>query len=158
MEATPPTSAPTLIKFFSRADIDISDLDLVGKISFGAQCARGGYSDIAQGTLHTGGGDVKIAIKVLRVRGGNDSSAIVDRLHKHFYREILLWRTLQHPNVVPLLGYAMLSDQSPTLVSPWYTNGNVNEYLKSHENADRGALVRKEPYMAFKTTSPHKYR
>ncbi|KAG8923379.1 hypothetical protein FRC02_011172 [Tulasnella sp. 418] len=86
-------------------------------------------------------GDVKIAIKVLRVRGGNDSAGTVDRLHKRFYREVLLWRTLRHPNVVPLLGYAVLSDQSPTLVSPWYTNGNVNEYLKSHGDADRRALA-----------------
>ncbi|KAG8946870.1 hypothetical protein FRC03_001244 [Tulasnella sp. 419] len=124
-----------------RHDIDVNDLNLEGKVSFGNRCTRGGYSDIYQGTLRTNDREVEVAIKVLRVRGANDASDVAERLYKRFHREVLLWRTLQHPNIVPLLGYIVLSDESPALVSPWYTNGNVNDYLKLHKDANRCNMV-----------------
>ncbi|KAG8923473.1 hypothetical protein FRC02_011116, partial [Tulasnella sp. 418] len=58
-----------------------------------------------------------------------------------FTREVLIWRKLQHQNIVPLLGYAMNENGLPTLVSPWYTNGSLIDYLKSHPEASRLSLV-----------------
>ncbi|KAG8927527.1 hypothetical protein FRC02_008082 [Tulasnella sp. 418] len=35
----------------------------------------------------------------------------------------------------------MLPDDMPTLISPWYINGNVIQYIKSNQNADRRSLA-----------------
>ncbi|KAG8923378.1 hypothetical protein FRC02_011171, partial [Tulasnella sp. 418] len=36
----------------------------------------------------------------------------------------------------------MQQDEAPTLVSPWYTNGNINSYIQSQKCANRRALAR----------------
>ncbi|KAG8941296.1 hypothetical protein FRC04_004615 [Tulasnella sp. 424] len=50
-------------------------------------------------------------------------------------REITTWSTIAHPNVAPILGFAATPIVS--LISPWYENGNVRDYLKTAPNADR---------------------
>ncbi|KAG8958580.1 hypothetical protein FRC03_008995 [Tulasnella sp. 419] len=124
-----------------RNALDLSDLNLSDHTTLGKQTNRGGYSDIFQGELLKGDERTKVAIKVLRVQGSGDSALTKERLHKRFHREVLLWKQLQHPNVVPLLGYMMLPDGSPALISPWYTNGNVIQYIGSQESPDRKSLA-----------------
>ena len=51
-----------------------------------------------------------------------------------------MWDTLRHPNVLPLLGVAMSNSQF-AMVSEWMMNGNVNEYIKTHKDANRFELV-----------------
>ena len=51
-----------------------------------------------------------------------------------------MWSTLRHSNVLPLLGVTMTGNR-PAMVSEWMTNGNMNEFLKVHRNADRLGLV-----------------
>ncbi|KAG8955280.1 hypothetical protein FRC03_011226, partial [Tulasnella sp. 419] len=57
------------------------------------------------------------------------------------FREVLLWRALRHSNIVPLLGFTLVPDGLPTLISPWYENGNILRYLASHPESDRASLL-----------------
>ena len=52
----------------------------------------------------------------------------------------MMWRTLRHPNVLPLLGVTMI-DRRFVMVSEWMDNGNINEFLKNNADADRVELV-----------------
>ena len=51
-----------------------------------------------------------------------------------------MWRSLRHPNILPLLG-ATMSETRLVMASEWMTNGNVNEFVKAHVDADRLELV-----------------
>ena len=59
---------------------------------------------------------------------------------QRFCKEVIRWKALSHPNVLPLLGVTMDKDQF-IMVSEWMTNGNVNEFIKSHRDANRFELV-----------------
>ncbi|KAG8945100.1 hypothetical protein FRC03_001806 [Tulasnella sp. 419] len=123
---------------------DISRIDLTGKIDQGIQTKWGNYSDVWRGTLFKDDVKVEVAIKALRVRqstNGTSNTPNEERLYKRFHREVLLWAKLQHPNVTPLLGYTMDPDGAPSLISPWYSHGNLTEYLASHPKANRLSLV-----------------
>ena len=67
-------------------------------------------------------------------------------LAKEFAKEALLWRQLNHPNVLPFYGlYDMSSgaQRIPCLVSPWMDQGNVVQYLKANAaSANRNFLAR----------------
>ena len=55
----------------------------------------------------------------------------------------MAWKTLRHPNVLPLLGATMtMNNYRFTMTSEWMANGNINEFVKAHEGADRFELVR----------------
>lgn len=56
-----------------------------------------------------------------------------------FCKEVLAWKALCHPNVLPLLGVTM--GARFTMVSEWMVNGNINEFIKTHKNANRFELV-----------------
>jgi len=53
----------------------------------------------------------------------------------------MAWRDLRHPNVLPLLGVTMAEDMF-VVVSEWMEGGNINEFLRANDNADRFGLVR----------------
>ena len=53
----------------------------------------------------------------------------------------MTWKTLRHPNVLPLLGVTM--SEGPlrfVMVSEWMKNGNINQFLECVD-ADRLKLV-----------------
>ena len=52
----------------------------------------------------------------------------------------MAWSALRHPNVLPLLGATITGDQF-AMVSEWMVNGNINEFIKAHPDADRLELV-----------------
>ena len=52
----------------------------------------------------------------------------------------MTWKTLQHPNVLPLIGVTMTETQF-MMVSDWMVNGNVNDFVKAHPDANRLELV-----------------
>lgn len=56
-----------------------------------------------------------------------------------------MWKILQHPNVLPLLGATMCNRQF-AMVSEWMANGNIVEFIKSHGDANRFELVRVYSY------------
>ena len=54
----------------------------------------------------------------------------------------MTWKTLCHPNVLPLLKVTM-DDAQFVMISDWMVNGNVTEYIGKHgDTADRFGLVR----------------
>ena len=52
----------------------------------------------------------------------------------------MTWKTLCHPNVLPLLGVKMDNKQF-VMVSEWMENGNINEFVKTHGGVNRFELV-----------------
>ena len=51
------------------------------------------------------------------------------------------WRSLHHPNVLPLLGVTMTKNRF-VMVSEWMENGDINGYVKAHADVDPLELVR----------------
>ncbi|KAL5504047.1 hypothetical protein ACEPAH_8120 [Sanghuangporus vaninii] len=98
--------------------------------------ANGGFCDVFVGNvlskhlLHSRTTSeepiVKVAIKRLRVRLGRDM-----QLAKSLAREMRIWSKLDHPNILPLLGYMLESDY-PSLISEWMEFGTVRNFLNSH--------------------------
>jgi len=57
-------------------------------------------------------------------------------------REVLIWKRLSHPNVLPLLGVSVSENpQYFRIISEWMPNGNVIEYIKFNPEANRLRLV-----------------
>ena len=52
----------------------------------------------------------------------------------------MVWGTLHHPNVLPLLGVTV-SENRFVMVSEWMGNGNINEFVKMHADVNRLGLV-----------------
>ena len=59
---------------------------------------------------------------------------------QRFCKQVLMWKNLNHQNVLPLLGVAM-GYQRFTMISEWMDNGNINEFVEAHENVNRFELV-----------------
>jgi hypothetical protein len=57
-----------------------------------------------------------------------------------------MWKTLQHPNVLPLIGVMMSETQFAT-VSDWMDDGNINHFVKAHPDANRLGLVGFSPLL-----------
>ena len=53
----------------------------------------------------------------------------------------MTWKSLLHPNVLPLLGVTM-SHKHFAMISEWMANGNINEFLRDNRDADRFELVK----------------
>jgi len=51
-----------------------------------------------------------------------------------------MWNYLRHPNVLPLMGVTMTEAQF-AMVSEWMVNGNINDFVRAHPDADRLGLV-----------------
>lgn len=58
-----------------------------------------------------------------------------------FASEAILWKTLQHKNIVPFLG-VIAEGFSMGLVSPFFKNGNIKNYMKRYHPEDWPALAR----------------
>jgi len=61
-------------------------------------------------------------------------------LIRRYCKEVVTWKLLRHPNILPLLGVAMSGNQLST-VSEWMINGTINEFVKAHPAADRLRLL-----------------
>ena len=48
----------------------------------------------------------------------------------------MVWKTLRHPNVLPLLG-ATATNNRLIMVSEWMVKGTINEFVMADANADR---------------------
>ena len=63
-----------------------------------------------------------------------------DHVPQRFHEGVAIWKVLHHQNVLALLGVTTTGDQFTT-VSEWMTNGNVNEFIKAHPDANLLKLV-----------------
>ena len=52
----------------------------------------------------------------------------------------MTWKFLRHPNVLPLIG-VMVSENQFAMISDWMANGNINDFMKAHPDANRLELV-----------------
>jgi serine/threonine protein kinase len=57
-----------------------------------------------------------------------------------FYVEVLNWRLLRHPNIVPFLGISTVPCFS--LVTEWMPHGNIGLFLRTRPNENRVEYVR----------------
>ncbi|KAE9397629.1 kinase-like protein [Gymnopus androsaceus JB14] len=85
--------------------------------------AGGGFADIYHGRV----GEQRVCLKVLRLE---------------FCNEALIWRQLEHPNILPLLGVnADLFSPSFCLISPWMENKDVMTYLRKNPTHNRHTVL-----------------
>ncbi|KAJ7575172.1 kinase-like domain-containing protein [Mycena floridula] len=97
----------------------------------------GGFADVYKGSLK----GQHVCLKVLRIF--TQTMEMRAKLLKDFCREALLWKQLDHPNVLPFLGVTLeLFAPSFCLVSPWMSNGNVMQYLEQNPGFSRINAVR----------------
>ncbi|KAF9642913.1 kinase-like protein [Thelephora ganbajun] len=94
---------------------------------------HGDVADVWRGRYH----DQEVAAKVRRVYLRGDLS----RTRRRFCREVVTWRALRHPNILPLLGVTMTQNQF-VIVSEWMKNGDINEFVKANIDTDRLRLLR----------------
>ena len=66
---------------------------------------------------------------------------MVDHVSQRFCKEVVAWKGLRHPNVLPLFG-VMMEKRWFVMVSEWMEHGNINEFVKKHPDEDRLKLVR----------------
>jgi len=102
-------------------------MDLTGKVFCTKEAtasALGGFADVYRGTYNDGHKLLDVAIKRLRL---NVRSR--EEIEKDFARELRIWSELDHPNVLPLLGY--IKSGYPVFVSEWMRDGSLGDCLKS---------------------------
>jgi serine/threonine protein kinase len=124
--------------------------------------ASGGFADVRRGRYvgHL------VAVKTLRVAEQDDFlkirkvnindiflaswDAVSIILLQRFCKEVFLWNTLSHPNVLKLVGVQGDMERGQFItVSEWMAHGNIMEYIRNN-HANRLELVRD---FAFPTTS-----
>ncbi|KAF9780774.1 kinase-like domain-containing protein [Thelephora terrestris] len=105
-------------------------LELSGNTMDNIQC-RGGFGMVSKCEYR----GREVAVKVLRPRGLGSRE-----ISKRFWREVITWKAIQHPNILPLLGVAIAGDQI-AMVSEWMAGGNIKEFIETHPNANRYKLL-----------------
>ncbi|KAF9780780.1 kinase-like domain-containing protein [Thelephora terrestris] len=94
------------------------------------QC-KGGFADVLKYECH----GHEVAVKALRV-----NAQALQEVTKMFYKEVITWKNLRHPNVLPLLGVVMTENKF-AMISEWMTNGNINQFVRARRDANRFQLV-----------------
>ncbi|KAF9790828.1 kinase-like domain-containing protein [Thelephora terrestris] len=79
----------------------------------------------------------KACIKTLRSYA-QDTSGDVKRI---FYREVIVWKRLQHPNIVPFLGVPTKIPPPYEIVFDWMENGTLIDFVAKHPEVDRIGLL-----------------
>ncbi|KAG9047712.1 hypothetical protein FS837_001676 [Tulasnella sp. UAMH 9824] len=116
--------------------LGISPAELEGEcVKVGSKAVRAGHVyDIWKGLWL---GQTLVALKFYR-----DFREPDHRDEKHmerFERQVNLWRTLNHPNVLPLYGWCYI-DGDIHLVSPWLNNMDVRVFLSQNNLSDQRKL------------------
>ena len=107
--------------------------------------ASGGFADVRTGayfgtlvavkTMRVGEEDGFMRIRKVSIYGRffNYLGAIPTAVPQQFCKEVVLWDTLSHPNVMKLVGVQgdMNKGQFIT-VSEWMAHGNVMQYIKEN--------------------------
>jgi serine/threonine protein kinase len=113
----------------------------------------GGFADVYEGQMR----GQKVAVK--RLRGSAHARAQIHRVsssqrhtrdasnlfYQSFCKEGLLWRQLEHPNILPFLGVDRHTfGEDFCMISPWMEKGTLMEFLASPDYSpamDRMRLV-----------------
>jgi serine/threonine protein kinase len=109
--------------------------------------ARTAFSDVWTGALS----GRQVAVKALRVHGIQVQAAKKVRcvrvsascstfiLEQAYLHELVVWKCLRHPNIVPFIGVSLLFEVS--LVSEWMSGGTLSSFISQYPDHDRSALV-----------------
>lgn len=73
---------------------------------------------------------------------GHPSSHVWPSRKQRAVRELWIWSELDHPNILPFLGYANEGRAFPSLITAWMKNGTAKHYLKRCGSAYIMTLVR----------------
>ncbi|CAE6434739.1 unnamed protein product [Rhizoctonia solani] len=120
---------------------DVRDLTRTTKIIGTKPFAYGGYSDIWRGFEWGAGATRDVAIKIIRV--ATRQTVSLERLKKRISREIIAWKAIEHPNILPFYGlFWPERDGLPAMVYPYCEAGTCAEYLVNNTDADRMAIIR----------------
>ncbi|KLO11587.1 kinase-like protein [Schizopora paradoxa] len=94
--------------------------------------AGGGFADVWKGEIR----GTSVALKVIRVYD------LDIEFQKDCYKEVIVWRNICHPNVMPFIGVNVdIFKPRIALISPWMDNGHMLCYLKKHPGADRQKMI-----------------
>ncbi|KZT18166.1 kinase-like protein [Neolentinus lepideus HHB14362 ss-1] len=88
----------------------------------------GGFADIYRGMWR----GQPVAVKRFRIYLSDSDERRRDNENKSS-QEVLIWRNLNHPRLLPLLGVEWETISVPALVSPWMECGDINKYIKDHQ-------------------------
>ena len=124
---------------------------------------QGGFGDVSRRKYQ----EQEVAVKKLRTYTTSDLQTIIhvgwrcalflfihqraENGPQRFCKEFVPWKALRHPNVLPLLGIVMTKTEF-AMVSEWMPNGNINQFVKGHQNANRFELVGFSPVLAVLTS------
>ncbi|KAG8903845.1 hypothetical protein FRB99_002660 [Tulasnella sp. 403] len=91
------------------------------------QIGVGGFGSVHRATMGDTFDSRVVAVKKLQTFG--DKRHCV-RVGIALARELTVWETLNHPNIIQLIGFHMGSNlEDAWLISPYYKDGNIKEYL-----------------------------
>uniref|UniRef100_A0A0W0EWH8 Protein kinase domain-containing protein n=1 Tax=Moniliophthora roreri TaxID=221103 RepID=A0A0W0EWH8_MONRR len=102
-------------------------------IQVGTHALRGGGFSARKGSFRK----QTVCLKVMRIHlEANERKR--QKITKAFCEEAIVWKQLDHPNIVPLLGVnTKLFSPALCLVSPWMSNGDIVSYLEDNPEHDR---------------------
>lgn len=118
--------------------------DLTGRITKIEQIANGNCGEVWKGTYTIGDQSINVAVKVMRSTLFLDSQT-AEQTMRRLLRETRVWSACVHPYLAPFIGicYEVTRGyQVPCLISPFYKNGTVMQYLEHHPNVVRMDLLR----------------
>jgi len=72
---------------------------------------------------------------------GTITPRIAKERSKKLRRELTVWGSIRHRNIVPFLGVATISGSLPSLVSIYMPRGTLTEYLKRNPGAPRKSIA-----------------
>ncbi|EGO03488.1 hypothetical protein SERLA73DRAFT_101656 [Serpula lacrymans var. lacrymans S7.3] len=93
----------------------------------------GGFGDVYSGVFNK---KTTVSVKVMRMTQGHHT----EKFLKHFSSEAVIWRHLNHPNILPFFGI-FHKGIDVGFVSMWMENGNVLSFLKRYPTVDRELLL-----------------
>ncbi|KDQ14167.1 hypothetical protein BOTBODRAFT_32952 [Botryobasidium botryosum FD-172 SS1] len=97
----------------------------------GAPAGEGGFGECWEGIFL---GNRYVAMKCTH------GFVLPETAMRRTLREMEMWKTLHHPNILPFIGSVTL-DSKLYLVSPWMSNGNAAEYINRHPDVNRVAIL-----------------
>jgi serine/threonine protein kinase len=132
-----------------------SHLDLTERVQLVDESIRGhgGCADVYCGRLMDSG--KYVAVKRLRVHFQKEQQlskacytfrslrryVSLTNILQNISRELRIWSLLNHPNVLPLLGYTLHGGSTFAFISEYMMNGTAWEYLKLYPETDKFQMV-----------------
>lgn len=138
-----------------------------------ADLSRGGYGEVYKARLD--GFLLPVAVKELRAPGNKKQWLRVEMVSgsvhymgpsidtqrppkQSFVRELRVWSEMDHPNIIPLVGFHLDSKRGVfRFISPFLGEGNVTEYLE-RTKADASTRFRLVSTTFLRTTILHSTR